>query len=306
MSNLRGKALSPSISTSTLILFVVSIFCIISLISCSKSTYEGPAIEISEPGGQPTSPEPFFVVSVTPADGETGVFQDAVVRVRFSYPPAAGNVTNETFRLIDETTNSSVVANVEPVIEEPESEPTLFQLTPTHPLQIPFNPYRIELSSCISSIDREPIDFDLSEVPLPSSFETEIGPDTVPPRFLFYTISAIPLSSTSVSLSWPLAFDVENRTPPPLIYYAVYAGADSNNIDFETPVVVTMPGITKCTVTGLSPNTLYYFVIHPIDEAGNEDDNNIVITARTFLSEDSRSLTILYSSDVFATLEPCG
>ena len=91
-----------------------------------------------------------------------------------------------------------------------------------------------------------------------------------------------------------------------MLYYAIYMGEVPDAINFTQPVAVTDPLETSRTIGGLSPSTTYYFVVHPIDEVGNEDPNPYVVSERTFLAEESTDVTILYSADVFGILEPCG
>ncbi len=89
--------------------------------------------------------------------------------------------------------------------------------------------------------------------------------ESVPPVFNgLETVGSVTL--TSLVLSWQPATD--NVTPPEHIQYLIYMSRTSGQ-DFNTPTYTTPLGATSYTVTGLSPNTTYYFVVRAMDEVGN-------------------------------------
>lgn len=271
------------------------------LLGCSKATYTGmPAGSVSP---EAPVPEPLLLVEVDPSDGATGIPGDRTIEARFSRAPNPATVTTATFRLIDEATETLANCRIEAVIEEPGEPATLFRLIPREPLELPDHPYRIELEPSIAAADGTILDLGASPVVPPCRFVTGQEPDTVPPFFFLFMHNASAVSPTAVRLSWFPAFD--DRSPPLRLRYAIYAGTAPDTIDLDSPVASPASGLMEVTVGGLSPDTTYHFVIHAIDEAGNEDDNEVTVSARTW-PPGPTELTILYTADVFATLEPCG
>ena len=271
---------------------------------CEKAAYYGPPPP-EPPAVQPLN-EPLFVVSVTPADGAEDVSCDACIEVRFSRPPDPATVTGASFVLVDEITDAVVPGSVEPAAGDPAEPATAYRLTPAEPLAVPHHPYRIELTETIAAPDGTALDLELSLVSTPCRFVTEGEPDTEPPWFFYYDVHAEAIGPTAVRLRWFPALDNPGGTPSYRLTYAIYLGTAPDAIDFTQPAAVTQPMETSQTVGGLNPNTTYYFVVHPVDESGNEDDNTIVVSAHTWLPADTTELTILYSADVFGSLEPCG
>jgi YVTN family beta-propeller protein len=97
-------------------------------------------------------------------------------------------------------------------------------------------------------------------------------PDPTPPTFGGVE-SATALSSTEIELQWSEATD--DVTPSSNIVYLIYMATTSGGQNFATPTAMTAPGVTAYTVTGLIPNTTYYFVVRARDEAGNIDANTV-------------------------------
>ncbi len=273
-------------------------------VGCEKASYYG------SPAPQPPVPQPvesILLTAVEPPDGAVDVAEDVVIQARFSRAPDPATVTTQTFRLIDGETKVPVDGAVVPVEEVPGEPATLYRFLPEAPLKVPSHPYRIEVGSEIAAPDGTTLDLELSPILMPCCFVTRTAVDTVPPHFFANGGQhAVAVSPMAIKLTWWPAFDNAGGTPPGLIHYAIYMGPGAEHIDFLGPVAVTTPGATAYTVSGLMPNTEYAFVIHPIDAAGNEDDNTEVVSARTWLSTGTTELTLLYSSDVFGTLEPCG
>lgn len=106
-------------------------------------------------------------------------------------------------------------------------------------------------------------------------------PDTVPPVFSGLQ-SASPRDSVRVDLSWISATD--NRAQPSEIVYNVYVATSPGAQNFSSPNATTLPGATQYTVTGLTPNTDYYFVVRARDPAGNEEGNIVERMATTLVS----------------------
>jgi hypothetical protein len=102
-----------------------------------------------------------------------------------------------------------------------------------------------------------------------TTIDMDLAKESVPPVFNgLETVGSGTL--TSLVLSWQPATD--NVTPPEHIQYLIYMSETSGQ-DFNTPTYKTPLGATSYTVTGLSPNTTYYFVVRAMDEVGNIDTN---------------------------------
>lgn len=101
--------------------------------------------------------------------------------------------------------------------------------------------------------------------------------DTTPPVFGGAT-TAVSQGPTSILISWSAASD--DSTAAGEITYEVYVGGKSGLEDFSSPLV-TGPGDTSLLVTGLSPNTPYYFVVRARDKYGNIETNVIEVTTST-------------------------
>lgn len=108
------------------------------------------------------------------------------------------------------------------------------------------------------------------------SFTTAV-PDTTPPVF-GGLVSAGAASSSSINLTWNAASD--DISPASKIAYQIYMATTSGGQNFESPAA-TVTGVTSTTITGLSPNTAYYFVARAKDEAGNTESNTVQKSATT-------------------------
>lgn len=97
-------------------------------------------------------------------------------------------------------------------------------------------------------------------------------PDSNPPTFGGLE-SATALSTTEVGLQWSDATD--DVTLSSEIVYLIYMALVSGGQDFNTPTAMTDPGVIDYSVSGLSPETMYCYVVRAKDEAGNTDSNTI-------------------------------
>jgi hypothetical protein len=110
-----------------------------------------------------------------------------------------------------------------------------------------------------------------------------VSTDKTPP--VFSGISSIgSITTTSMTLSWSAATD--NVTPQENIQYLIYMSTTSGGENFATPSFTTTPGATSFNVPGLNPDTVYYFVVRAMDEAGNIDSNTVEMSARTLAPPD--------------------
>ena len=100
------------------------------------------------------------------------------------------------------------------------------------------------------------------------------------------------LAATPLTLAW------DPNTEPDLAGYKVYYGTRSGNYDFVTDV----GGITQYTVTGLKPETRYYFALTAYDASWNESDFSGEVSAVTGDEPDpapsgGSTLTLIDSED---------
>jgi len=83
--------------------------------------------------------------------------------------------------------------------------------------------------------------------------------------------------STGIDLTWTAATD--NLSASSEITYLIYMSTTSGGQDFTIPDVITSPGATTYTVTGLNPSTVHYFVVRARDKMGNIDGNIVEYSA---------------------------
>jgi hypothetical protein len=95
----------------------------------------------------------------------------------------------------------------------------------------------------------------------------------------FAGLNTASASGLSITLSWSAATDTVSQ--PAQITYLVYQATSAGSQSFTMPSYTTAAGATSYTVTGLAPNTTYYFVVRAQDAAGNTDMNRIERSART-------------------------
>ncbi len=86
-------------------------------------------------------------------------------------------------------------------------------------------------------------------------------------------------SGTSIVVSWPAAAD--DVTPSTQIVYLGYQASSPGGEVFATPTFTSAPGAASQTLSGLSGNATYYFVVRARDAAGNMDANRTEVSAMT-------------------------
>lgn len=110
-----------------------------------------------------------------------------------------------------------------------------------------------------------------------------VSTDVTPPDFSgLSTITSI--TTTSLVLSWAPATDI--ITPQNKIQYLIYMSTTPGGENFASPSFTTSPGVTSFSVTGLSPDTTYYFMVRAMDERGNIDTNLFEKSATTLAPPD--------------------
>lgn len=97
-------------------------------------------------------------------------------------------------------------------------------------------------------------------------------------------LSAMPVSATQIDLAWSPASD--NLSSPANISYQIYMATTAGGQNFTLPGFSTSAGSTGFSVTGLLPDTSYFFVVRAIDAGGNQDTNIIERTATTLPAAD--------------------
>ncbi len=105
----------------------------------------------------------------------------------------------------------------------------------------------------------------------------ESGPDTSSPQFAGCT-AAQASSATAIDVFWDPATD--DTVKADQITYNIYASKTPDGHNFSE-IGATVTGTNKGTITGLSPDTLYYLVCRAADPSGNEDENASTRSATT-------------------------
>ncbi len=104
--------------------------------------------------------------------------------------------------------------------------------------------------------------------------------DSTAPTFAGLSTATVQSDST-IQLAWSAATD--NVSTAGQIVYDIYQAASAGGESYAAPSYTSAPGATGYLVTGLTPNTNYYFVVRARDVAGNRDTNVVEKTAKTNL-----------------------
>ena len=91
--------------------------------------------------------------------------------------------------------------------------------------------------------------------------------------------AAVANGTSTINLSWTAASD--DVTAAGNIVYRIFQAKNSGAQTFTIAPLTSAPGATSVAITGLSPNTAYFFVVRASDEAGNSDSNIVERTATT-------------------------
>ena len=122
--------------------------------------------------------------------------------------------------------------------------------------------------------------------------------DSIAPTFAGATSAGV-ASSNSIQVNWNAASD--NISDVSTIKYNVYSSLSSAAQTFAS-ATMTVTGTTNAIVTGLSNTETYYFVVRAEDEAGNEDDNSVEVSATTAATSDTTAPTFAGATSAgFAT-----
>ena len=224
----------------------------------------------SDGGGSPTPPPPppgtLTVSFRSPAPDATGISRTAVVYVRFNKAANATTVNDMTFTLLIGTTlvmGTTVTYN-----------PCNFmaQLVTIAPLATGTT-YTANLSSGIQDSGGEAL------TPDTFSFTTGASTDTTWPTFPLGAEGATPTGTTTIDVNWTAATDDTDLSSA--IVYDVFTSTTSGCFDYSTPTQTTAAGAVTATVSSLTSNTTYFFVVRAQDTSGNTDQNVIERTAKT-------------------------
>ncbi|HDH96769.1 MAG TPA: fibronectin type III domain-containing protein, partial [Proteobacteria bacterium] len=83
----------------------------------------------------------------------------------------------------------------------------------------------------------------------------------------------------TIKVYWDAATD--DNTDPDAIIYSVYAAKSDEEFDFSEPAATSTIGKTYVLVSPLEPNTSYKFVVRATDTAGNQEENDVEVSATT-------------------------
>jgi hypothetical protein len=103
------------------------------------------------------------------------------------------------------------------------------------------------------------------------------GADVTPPVFAGCT-AATTLQAITVGMAWNAATD--DVSSPANLTYDVFLSTTSGKFDLTKPYA-TVNGVDTVVIPALMTSTTYYFVCRAKDEAGNEDDNTVEVSATT-------------------------
>ncbi|MBN2565941.1 MAG: fibronectin type III domain-containing protein, partial [Candidatus Eisenbacteria bacterium] len=109
---------------------------------------------------------------------------------------------------------------------------------------------------------------------LSGSVRAVTGPDTAPPETPSGVV-AVPASSVSVHLEWNAAPDED------VAGYSVYGATEADFVPCVSTVLATYTHDAQYKVYGLSPNTMYHFVVLAFDYSGNTSDYSSVASCTT-------------------------
>lgn len=226
------------------------------------------------------------VSSTSPANGNTGVALNSIIRAIFSEPINPNTLTANAFIVLSVGTSGGTTVSGT-IAYSAETMTATF--TPSSLLGIDTT-YTISITTGVEDEVGNPMAATFSW-----SFTTGSAIDNSPPSFPGNDpqLVAQATSSSSISLSWVAASD--NTTPQNQLIYVVCRSKLSTDCTTDPfPAAGGNVALTKSTagqttlgVTGLSSNTTYYFVVRAKDQVNLLDSNvaqESVITPGSFKS----------------------
>lgn len=215
-------------------------------------------------GGGGGGPSPFQIIFRSPAADATNVARTAIVYVRFNRAADPATVTDTNFFLTSD-------GNPVPAAVSYSACNFMASLTPSSPLDAGAT-CTVNLTSAIKDGGGAAL--------AAQTFEFTVGnfSDTTPPTFSGVS-SATAASATSVDLSWSAATGETSS-----VVYDIFVSTTSGCFNFGDPDQTTPAGDTSATVTGLAPNTTYFFAVRARDADENSDRNTAQASAKTLVS----------------------
>lgn len=199
------------------------------------------------------------VVFASPMGGQTGVCRWPVIYIRFNRPLNPATVTSSNFGLTNSGGIVSAPVSYHPYLNE-------VRMVPSAALDAS-RLHQVTLTVDIQAADGTKYGGSWFQ------FTTTSNPDITPPTFGGLLSADNPAKNT-VDLTWNAGSDASG------ISYDVFVATASGCYDFTAPrATVTSP--TGTTVTGLTANTTYYFVVRGRDSTGISELNEVEKSATT-------------------------
>ncbi|MCZ6692009.1 MAG: Ig-like domain-containing protein [Planctomycetota bacterium] len=250
-------------------------------------------------GGGGKGSSVFRVLEILPVDAALNVSVNLIVEVRFSH-----EVDPTTLQSGITFTLTELTAPGMPLVGAFASNMTgrVITFSPLLPLAISTD-HRLTLTEGILDTRGRPLDLARSEVPIPSTLQTQTMADTSPPLFGGAS-QAVAIDDTSLEVRWAPAMD--DIDLPSGISYNVYTSPTPGGQVFSMPDATSPPGATSQTVGGLQPATTYFLVVRAQDSSGNEESNFVEVSVMTLATPDTippvfmgvGSATVLNTSSV--------
>ena len=227
-------------------------------------------------GGNPPAPAPpppssFISTGMFPGDGATNISRQPLILLNFNdtVNPATMNATTVTLSqgpVAVATTLTYIACS------------NRIQMVPNAALD-PGLPYTVAVTAGLLDDDGEAM------TAISRSFTTTAQADIIRPTFTAAGFTAVPNNpneTTEVFLNWADATD--DTSIAGAISYRVYVSTQPVCYNFDAPALVVPAGVTDAIIPGLTPRTLYSFVVRAVDAAGNESLNVNQVNATTFTS----------------------
>ncbi len=213
-------------------------------------------------GGGGGTPSTFVVNFRWPAASATGICRTPVVTVSFNRVPDALTIDTSTFTLSQGAVPVTATVNY----DAPCDVATLEATAPLAASTV----YTVTLTSDIQDTGGKPL------ATHTFTFTTGAFTDTTRPGF-GGLVNATANGTTQVDLDWLAATDniaVDS--------YDIFVSTVSSCFDYTAPT--QNDPSSPASVTGLTPNTTYYFVVRARDTSDNVDQNVIELSATTDVS----------------------
>lgn len=201
--------------------------------------------------------DPPQVLNISPNDGDTNIPVNTNISVIFSQPMDSATIEGTTNFILKKGTIDG--DNVTGTVSYNSSTYSAIY-NPDNNLE-PETIYTVSLTQKIKSSDGTPLVRDYEW-----TFTTGHVPDLTRP--IFSGAKSIKAESPyAISLTWDDASD--DSTDTNLISYLIFMAESKGAQNYKDISYRTAPGVTSYLVTGLAPETTYYFVVLARDEAEN-------------------------------------